>query len=401
MQFWFYFILVVVYGACIGSFLNVVIYRLPAGKSLWHPPSSCPKCGHRLAWYDNVPVLGWLRLRGKCRYCSEPISVQYPIIEAVTAALFGLVMLVYYKTDLRPEFAEAGLAETWPVLAVQLALVASLVAATVIDARMYIIPLPIPWTATLIAAITLPVATLWSDQTTAVTFTVGEAGFGAAGGGLLGLGAAVLLLKRGILPQSFAELDDGAVHSESIAEQQEQDLSTNPEDWPVHPHPRREVLKECLFLALPVLGAVVGWILLASDAPQPSPSLLLPTTAPPPPEWLTPAVQVFGGVAMGYLVGGALVWGIRVLGTLGFGKEAMGLGDVHLLGAIGAVLGPIDVTLVFFVAPFLGLAVALVSNFSEVLKGKLRVIPYGPYLAAAAVIVMVLREDLLRLVPLG
>ena len=81
---WLIFFMLI--GACVGSFLNVVIYRLPEGKSVIHPPSCCPRCGHRLAWYDNVPVLGWLWLRGKCRYCGEPISVQYPIIEAIVAA---------------------------------------------------------------------------------------------------------------------------------------------------------------------------------------------------------------------------------------------------------------------------------------------------------------------------
>lgn len=401
MQFWFFFILTVVYGACIGSFLNVVIYRLPEGRSLWHPPSQCPKCGHRLAWYDNVPVLGWIRLGGKCRYCRTPISFQYPLVEAVTAALFGFVMLIYYRTELRPEFAEAGLIATWPVFAVHLVLVASLVAATVIDARLYIIPQPIPWTATVVALLGLPIATMWSPETLAVTFPVREGGFGAAAGGLVGLAIGVALLRWKVLPQSFDELMDEATHGEKLTSQQEQDILANPDEWPVHPHPRREVLKEALFLAFPVVGAIVGWWWLAPEATPPTAQQILLLEAPMPlPQWMTPAVQVFGGAAMGYLVGAALVWGIRVLGTLGFGKEAMGLGDVHLLGAIGAVLGPIDVVLVFFVAPFLGLAAALMANFSEVLKGKLKVIPYGPYLALAALIVMVLREQLLHLVPL-
>src|SRR5512146_1743482 len=75
-------------GAAVGSFLNVVIYRLPAGLSLLHPPSRCPKCHTPLRPYDNVPVLGWLWLRGKCRYCRAPIAARYPLIEAFTATLF-------------------------------------------------------------------------------------------------------------------------------------------------------------------------------------------------------------------------------------------------------------------------------------------------------------------------
>ena len=83
-------------GGVIGSFLNVVIYRLPAGLNLSFPPSHCPKCKHPIRAYDNVPVLGWLWLRGKCRDCHAPISARYPTIEAVCALLFaglGLVIL--------------------------------------------------------------------------------------------------------------------------------------------------------------------------------------------------------------------------------------------------------------------------------------------------------------------
>ncbi|MGJ3249564.1 MAG: prepilin peptidase [Elainellaceae cyanobacterium] len=75
-------------GASIGSFLNVVIYRLPAKISLLFPPSRCPHCLHRLKSYDNVPVLGWLWLRGRCRYCNHPISARYPVVEAATGLLF-------------------------------------------------------------------------------------------------------------------------------------------------------------------------------------------------------------------------------------------------------------------------------------------------------------------------
>jgi leader peptidase (prepilin peptidase)/N-methyltransferase len=75
-------------GAAIGSFLNVVIYRLPDGLSLLHPPSRCPACHHPLKPYDNVPVIGWLWLKGRCRYCRTPISARYPLIEAITGGLF-------------------------------------------------------------------------------------------------------------------------------------------------------------------------------------------------------------------------------------------------------------------------------------------------------------------------
>jgi leader peptidase (prepilin peptidase) / N-methyltransferase len=78
-------------GAAIGSFLNVVVYRVPAGLSVIWPPSRCPKCLHQLGMGENIPILGWLLLRGKCRHCRTPISRRYPTIEAITAIIFVVV----------------------------------------------------------------------------------------------------------------------------------------------------------------------------------------------------------------------------------------------------------------------------------------------------------------------
>ena len=75
-------------GASIGSFLNVVIYRAPRGMSVVRPRSHCPRCGTELGDIENVPVVSWVVLRGRCRHCNEPISVRYPIVELTTAALF-------------------------------------------------------------------------------------------------------------------------------------------------------------------------------------------------------------------------------------------------------------------------------------------------------------------------
>ncbi|MEN9567354.1 MAG: type 4 prepilin peptidase [Cyanobacteriota bacterium] len=79
------------FGACIGSFLNVVIYRIPAGLSLVHPSSRCPQCLHPLGVTENVPVFGWLWLRGCCRWCQTRISSRYPIVETVTGLVFMAV----------------------------------------------------------------------------------------------------------------------------------------------------------------------------------------------------------------------------------------------------------------------------------------------------------------------
>jgi leader peptidase (prepilin peptidase)/N-methyltransferase len=81
-------------GAVVGSFLNVVIHRLPRGESLVHPRSRCPSCGTQIAEYDNVPIVSWLVLRGRCRHCSAPISPRYPVVELLTALTFAAVVLV-------------------------------------------------------------------------------------------------------------------------------------------------------------------------------------------------------------------------------------------------------------------------------------------------------------------
>src|SRR4051812_49094520 len=79
-------------GLLVGSFLNVVAYRLPRGESLVHPRSRCPSCGAPVAAYDNTPVLSWLLLRGRCRNCRAPISARYPAVELATAVLYALVV---------------------------------------------------------------------------------------------------------------------------------------------------------------------------------------------------------------------------------------------------------------------------------------------------------------------
>lgn len=88
-------IVVFALGASIGSFINVVVYRLPAGLSILFPPSRCPHCLNQLKPYDNIPVLGWLHLKGRCRFCKSKISVRYPVVEAVTGVMFLLVFWVF------------------------------------------------------------------------------------------------------------------------------------------------------------------------------------------------------------------------------------------------------------------------------------------------------------------
>lgn len=87
---WYYVLSALLYGAAIGSFLNVCIYRIPRGMSVAFPPSSCPRCKSRIHFSDNLPVVSWLLLAGRCRACAAPISPRYPIVEAVNGAAYAV-----------------------------------------------------------------------------------------------------------------------------------------------------------------------------------------------------------------------------------------------------------------------------------------------------------------------
>jgi len=113
------------FGAVVGSFLNVVIHRVPNEQSIVFPNSACPHCGTPIKAYDNIPILSWLLLRGKCRSCSGPIAARYPSVELLTALLF---VLVYWHIGLTP------------ILPVYLGFVSAMVALIFIDAEHMILP---------------------------------------------------------------------------------------------------------------------------------------------------------------------------------------------------------------------------------------------------------------------
>jgi leader peptidase (prepilin peptidase)/N-methyltransferase len=112
-------------GLVIGSFLNVCIYRLPRRESVTWPGSHCTACNRALAWYENIPLLSWLALRGRCRTCGEPISAMYPAVEAVTAIVFVAGSLIYGVT---------------PLLAARLLFACAMIVLFAIDLRHHILP---------------------------------------------------------------------------------------------------------------------------------------------------------------------------------------------------------------------------------------------------------------------
>lgn len=158
-----------VIGSLVGSFLNVVIHRLPLGQSIVHPGSHCPACGHAIRPWHNVPVLGWLLLRGKCHDCGARISIRYPLVELATALLFAAVA---------ERFGPSPLGWMW------MAFVAALFAAAAIDIDHRIIPDEISLGG-LVAGLTVaPALQVWEGAAASAAWM--HAGLGALlGGGLL------------------------------------------------------------------------------------------------------------------------------------------------------------------------------------------------------------------------
>ena len=237
-------------GLCIGSFLNVCIWRIPRDESIVWPGSHCPACNHAIAAWDNIPLLSWLILNGKCRHCKAPISPRYFLVELLTGALFTVLWLVHGWTLQTPVyFLFAG----------------ALILGTFVDFDHLILP----------------------DRVT------------------LGGMAAGLLLS----------------------------------------------------VAFPALQGQT--------------------------ERLPALLHSLIGLALGY----GLLWLVATLGRLVLKREAMGMGDVKLLGAIGACLGWPAVLFTIFVSSLSGtvLGLALIAAGKKELQSK---IPYGPHIALAAVLWM-------------
>ena len=179
-----------VFGSLIGSFLNVVIYRVPQGKSVVTPASACGRCGHPIRWYDNIPVVSWIVLRGRCRDCSAPISIRYPLVELAGGVAFAVVAWRFL-----PQLA---LAATAPALiAAALALVAFLyfaaisIALALIDLDTQRLPDALVLPAYPVAGVALVASSILSGTPQALL----SAGIGAVG--LFGLYLAIVASSRG------------------------------------------------------------------------------------------------------------------------------------------------------------------------------------------------------------
>jgi leader peptidase (prepilin peptidase)/N-methyltransferase len=373
------------FGACVGSFLNVVVWRLPRNESLVHPGSHCPKCNHPLAWYDNLPVIGWIVLGGKCRYCRAAISPRYPIVEFVTGALFVLYYVTFFILQRGPCLRDLtinrplAIQQDWPIYLLYMITLAALLAVSLIDAELFIIPVEIPW---LLAGLGIVVhAMIDRPSLPGALNTTGPPSALAAGAGA-GLLISIILLRRGLIPLSFANDAPLLEHEREKYQREVERAARDGREPPPPPNEmtraqiRAEIRKEIYFLMPPlILGAL--WVLACWKLPAVGAFWANATRY----DWLTGLL----GSLLGALVGGFVVWFTRILGTLGFGREAMGMGDVHLMFGVGAVIGAGASTVAFFIAPFFGIAIAIYM----LLTGKRRELPYGPYLSLGSAFVMI------------
>lgn len=324
-----------VLGSVFGSLLNVCIYRLPREQRFWnalkylvYPPSHCPRCTNRIRWHDNIPIVGWLMLRGRCRVCRGSISARYPLIEFLTGAVFALVYWfevplwwgpVVTESSVYHVLGPTGLAgASWispsamlhSRYAVHLVLIVALIVATFIDIDLRVIP----------DTVTLPAMSV-------------------------GVLANWLVGQVFIVPLWYKTpaMGTAALMYESVLE------------------------------ALGQSGSIPGW----------TQYVAMPVGVP---SWIS-AHPHLHGLAMslaGIVVGGGSVWAVRIAGQWALKREAMGFGDVMLMAMIGSFVGW-QGTLVVFVLALVSAALVAIPLW---LVWRDRELPFGPYLSLGALLTL-------------
>ncbi|MBL69904.1 MAG: prepilin peptidase [Verrucomicrobiales bacterium] len=327
-----------IFGAMIGSFLNVCIHRMPLEQSLSHPPSHCPKCGYSIPWYFNIPILAWIRLRGRCGNCAEPISIRYPAVELLTGIAFAAAWLAF-----RPDALHA---------AILCLLLAGFIVATFIDFDYQIIPDEITiggMGAGLACSLIAPQLHATDSRLTAL----GQSLIGLA----VGFGLVYIVVRAGKAAfgkQTFEVEDerltfteealvfsDGAMPYEEIFYRKSDTITLQARQV--------ELVDRCYF--------------------DTSVALTM--------EQLTIGAQSFNPEDIRHLE--------VATDEVVIPREAMGFGDVKFMGAIGAFLGWSATVFSLMASAIIGSVVGITMMLlkKEEWAGRL---PYGPYIALAAVI---------------
>jgi len=332
-------IIVFLLGTIIGSFLNVVIVRLPHGGSLYDPKRSCcPKCHRTLPWWENIPIISWLLLRGRCAGCHERISLQYPLVELSTGLLFWLCYDFF----------------SWPVATAYAVLVSLLLVATVIDLQHWIIPNEITLggiVAGIAASSLLPelMETTSRGKAALISMATAAAGYGLLWG-ILELGKLAFGKKRTLFTEPLP-------------------LRLSCQEKPVLHLGEEEIALEELFLRhSDRIVAHANWIEVAGQRFT-NQHFFLQHQGLRIDEHAWPFERIIPFHAE--------------ITEVTLPREAMGFGDVKFLGCIGAFLGWKGMLFALFGGSILGSVVALFLLL--VTRGRVgRSIPFGPALAAAA-----------------
>lgn len=352
VPFHFWSFIFFLFGSIVGSFLNVCIYRMPRGESIISPPSHCPSCGYSIPWYLNLPLVTWITLRGKCAHCRAPISVRYFVVELLTASLFLCCWLAFGRQSVLLALAYA-------------LLLSGLIAATFIDFEHFIIPDEITLggiAAGFLASFLVP--ELHGPGVTTSFIALKQSAFGIGAGA--GLVYAILRLGKVMFGRQRFEFPPGTriVFTETSLKLPEQEIPYEEifyrkSDAVVFEAETIELTDRCYAKVAIRLTPQVLQIGEEQYKPEEVPHMEAVTT-----ELVLP-------------------------------REAMGLGDVKFMAAIGAFLGWQAVIFSLMLSSIIGAAVGIGLILLKKHAWSSR-IPYGPYIAVAATVWMFARGPILR-----
>ncbi len=311
-----------IFGAMVGSFLNVVIWRLPRGMSVMRPARSfCPACKRQIPWYENIPLVSWIVLNGKCRGCGGAIAVRYLLVEALTAALFVVLAVARFDSHAQPTHAEMF------AFAIDALLCSLFVAIAVIDFQLAIIPDPltVPW-------IPIVALSVW------LVPDILRGRYYASGAHGVVVPALLAGTCIGALPALL--VDCFRRERETVADGEEPQTALPSDDE------RFDLAGELRFLfprvLLPAAIGAATFVLLATRTRV----------------FASPAAHAAVASLAGAGAGLAVVFFVRLAFSAAFRREAMGLGDAKYLALAGCVFGAEGTLLTFFLACLLGAAPA-------------------------------------------
>jgi leader peptidase (prepilin peptidase)/N-methyltransferase len=342
LPFHFWTLVFAILGAIVGSFLNVCIHRMPRDESLVRPPSRCPRCGSRLRWRENIPILSWLWLGGRCASCRTRISSRYVLVEALTACLFGLIWMLHGRSGVFVALAFC-------------VFVAGLVVAAFIDLEHLIIPDEITLGGTAAGVVLSVIAPgIHAQEFVWPALKASLIGAGVGAGTILALvelGKLWLGRQRFELPANspliFTESD---LHlTDRVLAYDE--VFNRASDALVFHASRLELIDRCY-------RGVTVQLQLRAGRMQIGEELMDPTGVP----WMRAETD-----------------------QVTVPREAMGLGDVKFMAALGAFTGWEGVMFALMGSSLIGVGVTLTLATLRRREWSGR-IPYGPYLAAAALI---------------